>query len=222
MNANEVLANVGLELAGRPKGDYAALDSARRPQHVAVDQRRVPDRAQGRLPARQRPARARGSGSSLPRSAPRPTPTSRRCKMGRTELQDAVPMTVGQELHAFAATLDAEAQNLLDAERALYAVNMGGTAIGTGLNAPKGYAAACARELAASDRQADRPGRRPDRRDLEPAGLRGLLGRAPRPRGHALEDRERLDPARLGTARAASASSACRRCSPARRSCPAR
>jgi aspartate ammonia-lyase len=69
-------------------------------------------------------------------------------KMGRTEMQDAVPMTVGQELHAFAATLDAEAQNLLDAERALYAVNMGGTAIGTGLNAPKGYAKKCASELA--------------------------------------------------------------------------
>jgi aspartate ammonia-lyase len=63
-------------------------------------------------------------------------------------MQDAVPMTVGQELHAFAATLEAEAEQLVVAERALYAVNMGGTAIGTGLNAPRGYAEKCARALA--------------------------------------------------------------------------
>jgi aspartate ammonia-lyase len=68
--------------------------------------------------------------------------------MGRTEMQDAVPMTVGQELHAFAASLEAEAEQLVVAGRALYAVNMGGTAIGTGLNAPRGYAAKCAHELA--------------------------------------------------------------------------
>src|SRR3954452_9688964 len=69
-------------------------------------------------------------------------------KMGRTELQDAVPMTVGQEFHAFAASLDGEIQLLRDAEKYLYAVNMGATAIGTGLNAPEGYAARCAYHLA--------------------------------------------------------------------------
>jgi len=69
-------------------------------------------------------------------------------KMGRTEMQDAVPMTVGQEFHAFAASLDSEIQLLRDAEKYLYAVNMGATAIGTGLNAPKGYAEKCAAHLA--------------------------------------------------------------------------
>jgi aspartate ammonia-lyase len=69
-------------------------------------------------------------------------------KMGRTELQDAVPMTVGQEFHAFAASLDAEIALLRDAEKYLYAVNMGATAIGTGLNAPKGYAERTAAHLA--------------------------------------------------------------------------
>ena len=69
-------------------------------------------------------------------------------KMGRTEMQDAVPMTVGQEFHAFAAGLDAEIALLRKAERQLYAINMGGTAIGTGLNAPKGYAKRCAKHLA--------------------------------------------------------------------------
>jgi aspartate ammonia-lyase len=68
--------------------------------------------------------------------------------MGRTELQDAVPMTVGQEFHAFAASLEGEIQLLKQAEKALYIVNMGATAIGTGLNAPKGYAEKCAAHLA--------------------------------------------------------------------------
>src|SRR4029079_13681717 len=69
-------------------------------------------------------------------------------KIGRTELQDAVPMTVGQEFHAFGASLEGEIQLLKDAEKGLYTVNMGATAIGSGLNAPKGYAEACAAELA--------------------------------------------------------------------------
>jgi len=69
-------------------------------------------------------------------------------KMGRTELQDAVPMTVGQEFHAFAASLESEIQLLKDSEKALYAVNMGATAIGTGLNAPAGYAEKCTKHLA--------------------------------------------------------------------------
>jgi aspartate ammonia-lyase len=68
--------------------------------------------------------------------------------MGRTELQDAVPMTVGQEFHAFAASLETRIAGLREAEKHLYAVNMGATAIGTGLNAPKGYAAATANHLA--------------------------------------------------------------------------
>jgi aspartate ammonia-lyase len=57
-------------------------------------------------------------------------------------------MTVGQEFHAFAASLEGEIQLLRDAEKYLYAVNMGATAIGTGLNAPKGYAERCAAHLA--------------------------------------------------------------------------
>jgi aspartate ammonia-lyase len=69
-------------------------------------------------------------------------------KMGRTELQDAVPMTVGQEFHAFASSLDGEIDLLRDAEKYLYTVNMGATAIGTGLNAPKGYAERTAAHLA--------------------------------------------------------------------------
>jgi aspartate ammonia-lyase len=69
-------------------------------------------------------------------------------KMGRTQLQDAVPMTLGQEFHAFAESLDNEIFALERVETVLYEINMGGTAIGTGLNAPAGYAQRCTDHLA--------------------------------------------------------------------------
>jgi aspartate ammonia-lyase len=63
-------------------------------------------------------------------------------------MQDAVPMTVGQEFHAFAASIEGEIALLKDAEKYLYSQNMGATAIGTGINVPKGYVEKCAAELA--------------------------------------------------------------------------
>ena len=69
-------------------------------------------------------------------------------KMGRTEMQDAVPMTVGQEFHALGAALASEAAIIRAYEQPLLSINMGGTAIGTGLNAPAGYADKTARHLA--------------------------------------------------------------------------
>ena len=69
-------------------------------------------------------------------------------KMGRTQLQDAVPMTLGQEFDAFAESLSGEIFALERIETVLHEVNMGGTAIGTGLNAPAGYAERCAEHLA--------------------------------------------------------------------------
>ncbi len=69
-------------------------------------------------------------------------------KMGRTEMQDAVPMTVGQEFHALASALEDEIAFIRASEKALFSINMGGTAIGTGLNAPAGYAEKTAGHLA--------------------------------------------------------------------------
>jgi aspartate ammonia-lyase len=69
-------------------------------------------------------------------------------KMGRTEGQDAVPMTLGQEFHAFGNQLDAEITALRKAETFLYEQNMGATAIGTGITASPGYAEKCAVHLA--------------------------------------------------------------------------
>lgn len=57
-------------------------------------------------------------------------------KMGRTQFQDAVPMTSGQEFHSYAAALEWEYANIVAAEKALMVINMGATAIGTQINAP--------------------------------------------------------------------------------------
>jgi aspartate ammonia-lyase len=68
-------------------------------------------------------------------------------KMGRTQLQDAVPMTLGQEFNAFANTLSEEIDRLTQNANLFNEVNMGATAIGTGLNAAPGYSQACVRYL---------------------------------------------------------------------------
>jgi len=147
MNANEVLANVALEQMGKARGDYAAmspnddLNGSQSTNDVIPTALKLAflkknDRLVADVQALADAFRKKGA------------ETLRIVKMGRTEMQDAVPMTVGQEMHAFADALEAEVANLRQAERTLYSVNMGGTAIGTGLNAPPGYAKKVAAELA--------------------------------------------------------------------------
>lgn len=68
-------------------------------------------------------------------------------KMGRTQLQDAVPMTMGQEFEAFAHSLEKEKKKLNTAREEFLSINMGGTAIGTGLNAPKEFPELCSKNL---------------------------------------------------------------------------
>jgi len=148
MNANEVLANVGLELSGHKKGEYQFLDphddlnmsqstNDSYPTAIKVAFILRNEKLIAELQQLVRSFRVKGDAYL------------RIVKMGRTEMQDAVPMTVGQEFHAFAAALESEIQLLRDAEKALYAVNMGATAIGTGINVPKGYEERVAFHLAA-------------------------------------------------------------------------
>lgn len=68
-------------------------------------------------------------------------------KLGRTQLQDAVPMTLGEEFLAFAATLEEDVKKLPEISRNFREINLGGTAIGTGLNAPPGYGERAVRNL---------------------------------------------------------------------------
>jgi aspartate ammonia-lyase len=70
-------------------------------------------------------------------------------KMGRTQLQDAVPMTLGQEFTAFGALMHHEIARLSRSSELLLEVNLGATAIGTGVNAPDGYSQCATAKLAA-------------------------------------------------------------------------
>jgi aspartate ammonia-lyase len=147
MNANEVMANVALEMTGRKKGEYNIVEPH---DHLNMSQstndsyptaiKMALILRNGKLVAELEKlvASFRAKGDAFIDIV----------KMGRTELQDAVPMTVGQEFHAFGASLESEIAVLRDAEKHLYSVNMGATAIGTGLNAPKGYAPKVANHLA--------------------------------------------------------------------------
>lgn len=138
MNANEVLANIGLELSGHKKGEYQYLephddlnmsqstnDSYPTAIKVALILRN--EKLVEELQQLADSFRAKGKQYLMV------------VKMGRTELQDAVPMTVGQEFYAFASSLESQIQFLKDTEKGLYVENMGATAIGTGINVPKGY-----------------------------------------------------------------------------------
>ncbi|HZT69896.1 MAG TPA: aspartate ammonia-lyase [Terriglobia bacterium] len=147
MNANEVLANIGLEMTGHQKGQYQFLDphddlnmsqSTNDSYPTAIKIALILRNAKLLHELQQLADSFRTKGQAYLEIL----------KMGRTEMQDAVPMTVGQEFYAFASSLDGEIKALREAEKSLYAVNMGGTAIGTGLNAPKGYAEKCAAHLA--------------------------------------------------------------------------
>ena len=146
MNANEVIANRALELMGHKKGEYQycspndhvncaqstndAYPTAFRYTFVRMNKHLVAS-----LQALIAAFRAKG------------VEFKDYIKMGRTQLQDAVPMTAGQEFNAFANNLEEEIANLERNAVLLREINMGGTAIGTGLNAVPGFADLCTRKM---------------------------------------------------------------------------
>ena len=146
MNANEVIANRALEIMGHKKGEYQYCYPN---DHVNCGQS-----TNDVYPTTIRLAIIRmnktlvGSLTGLI-SALRYKADEYRdaIKMGRTQLQDAVPMTFGQEFNAYADNLEEEILNLDRNVKLLHEINMGGTAIGTGLNAVPGFAKLCAANL---------------------------------------------------------------------------
>ena len=146
MNANEVIANRALELMGHKKGEYQFFSPN---DHVNCAQstndayptafrytffrmnRHLEKALQDLIDA----FRAKGE------------EFKDIIKMGRTQLQDAVPMTSGQEFNAFANNLGEEIANLNRNAVLLKEINMGGTAIGTGLNAVPGFAELCTKKM---------------------------------------------------------------------------
>jgi aspartate ammonia-lyase len=147
MNANEVIANRALELMGHKKGEYKYVDPH---DHVNRSQS-----TNDSYPTAMHIGMALGNAQLIVAFEELIEAFRRKgkefaniLKMGRTQLQDAVPMTLGQEFNAFARTLADEVRALEAIKVVLCEVSMGGTAIGTGLNAPVGYAQKCADHLA--------------------------------------------------------------------------
>ncbi|MEJ2766542.1 aspartate ammonia-lyase [Photobacterium sp. MCCC 1A19761] len=138
MNANEVIANVALELKGHEKGEYHIINPN---DHVNKSQSTNCAYPTGfRVAVYNSIIKMIGSIEHLQAAFDAKSDEfSDVLKMGRTQLQDAVPMTVGQEFHAFSVLLKEEIKNLKYAAALLLEVNLGATAIGTGLNAPAGY-----------------------------------------------------------------------------------
>ncbi|MBI5495446.1 MAG: aspartate ammonia-lyase [Deltaproteobacteria bacterium] len=146
MNANEVIANLALELHGHEKGRYDVLhpnDHVNKCQstndayptafrvalweHLDVLKERI-DHMRGGF------ERKAGEFHGV-------------LKMGRTQLQDAVPMSLGQEFGAFATLMKEEVRIMDLVQKLILEVNLGATAIGTGVNAPEGYSEVAVRHL---------------------------------------------------------------------------
>jgi aspartate ammonia-lyase len=147
MNANEVIANRGLELLGRAKGDYDHLHPN---DHVNCSQSTndaYPTAIKLAVIFSLKDALGamRELGSALRTKADE---FAHILKMGRTENQDAVPMTLGQEFGAYAVMIGTAMAALGRSAEELYELNMGATAIGTGINSPPGYADLVTRRLA--------------------------------------------------------------------------
>lgn len=138
MNANEVIANRALEFINHEKGDYAVISPT---THVNMAQS-----TNDVFPTANRLAMLALIDTLQDEMEKMYTTYLDKAeefkpllKMGRTHLQDAVPIRLGQEFEAYAHALKRDMQRLADAKKYLYEVNLGGTAVGTGLNADPAY-----------------------------------------------------------------------------------
>jgi aspartate ammonia-lyase len=138
MNVNEVLANRALQLLGRPLGDYAALDP--------LDDLNLHQSTNDTYPTALRVA-AIGLLRGLEREVvalleefqAKEKSFAHVVKVGRTQMQDAVLTTLGREMSAYAEAFARDRWRIYKCEERLRVVNLGGTAIGTGLGAPRQY-----------------------------------------------------------------------------------
>ena len=138
MNVNEVLANRALQLLGRPLGDYATLDP--------VDDLNLHQSTNDTYPTALRVAGIwqlrrleREVVALLEEFQRKEKETAGVVKIGRTQLQDAVLITLGREMSAYAEAFARDRWRIYKCEERLRVVNLGGTAVGTGLAAPRQY-----------------------------------------------------------------------------------
>ncbi|VTN13341.1 Aspartate ammonia-lyase [Raoultella terrigena] len=147
MNTNEVLANIGLELMGHQKGEYQYLNPN---DHVNKCQSTNDAYPTGfRIAVYASLLKLTDAINQLGEGfQSKAVEFQDVLKMGRTQLQDAVPMTLGQEFHAFNVLLNEETKCILRTAELLLEVNLGATAIGTRLNTPDGYQQLAVQKLA--------------------------------------------------------------------------
>ncbi|MDR1529867.1 MAG: aspartate ammonia-lyase [Burkholderiales bacterium] len=138
MNANEVIANIALEILGKPKGDYATISPN---DHVNCSQSTNDAYPTAfRLALLMRMKEYTTTLAGLQKAFfNKGQEFENVLKMGRTHLQDAVPMSLGAEFHGFGTTIGEEITRIEDSCNMLREVNLGATAIGTSVNAPTGY-----------------------------------------------------------------------------------
>ena len=147
MNANEVIANVALKLLGRPRGDYATINPN---DHVNLSQSTndVYPTAVRLTMLRACPDLIEEQRALVDALMAKAVEFDDVIKVGRTQLMDAVPMRLGSEFRAFAVTVAEDIDRLKEFASLLREVNLGGTAIGTGINTPEGYSERVIRNLA--------------------------------------------------------------------------
>ena len=140
MNANEVIANMALKLMGRPRGDYAAINPN---DHVNLSQSTndVYPTAVRLTMLRDCPELIESQKALKEAFLLKAVEFDDVIKVGRTQLMDAVPMRLGSEFRAFAVTVGEDIDRLREFSSLLREVNLGGTAIGTGINTPENYSA---------------------------------------------------------------------------------
>lgn len=147
MNANEVIANRALEILGLERGDYEQLHPN---NHVNLGQSTndVYPTAARLAMLLSFPALAEAMDQLIGTLREKGEEFSDILKMGRTQMQDAVPMTVGQEFRGWATTIAEDVERLTRTSRLFREVNLGATAIGTGITSDPRYAELATRELA--------------------------------------------------------------------------
>ena len=147
MNVNEVISNIALEKLGFQKGDYVHLHPNNQVNASQSTNDTYPTAIHLTL-YKKIDAYVEALEGLITALKAKGQEFAQVLKMGRTQLQDAVPMTLGQEFDSFAHTIVEDTGRMRAAQELLSSINMGGTAIGTGLNAPAGYAERCTKELA--------------------------------------------------------------------------
>jgi aspartate ammonia-lyase len=146
MNINEVIANIALEMSGRGKGSYQIINPN---DHVNMSQS-----SNDTFPTAMHIAILlglkrflRGLDSLIESLKSKSEEFKNKMKLGRTHMMDAVPLTLGDEFSGYQYSMETARQKIVQAAENLHMIALGGTAVGTGINAPVGYREAAIQHL---------------------------------------------------------------------------